>query len=142
MSALAEAHAISSSVVSGRDPRETVAAVREAADQVREQSRPRFLDVQSGAWVGNQTFYPTDVTGPTDLRRAAAPTGSDWDDRDDPILAEARSLLADDVPMDALLEVDAEVSRRIERATAEARELAEAPGTLAEVATSGVWSGS
>jgi 2-oxoisovalerate dehydrogenase E1 component len=142
MSALAEAHAIESSVASGRDPRETVAAVREAAEQVRARSRPRFLDIQSGTWAGNATFYATDVTGPTDLRSAAAPTGSDWYDRDDPVLAEARSLLADGVPMDALLEVDAEVTRRIEQATAAARELPEAPGALAEIATSGVWSGS
>ena len=142
MSALAEAHAIESSVASGREPRETLAAVRQAAEQVRAQSRPRFLDVQSGGWAGNATFYPTDVTGPTDLCRAAAPTGSDWDDRDDPVLSEARSLLGEGVPMDALLEVDAEVTRRIEQATVAARELAEAPGTLAEVATSGIWSGS
>jgi TPP-dependent pyruvate/acetoin dehydrogenase alpha subunit len=142
MSALAEVHAISSSVANGRNPGETVDALRDATERVRAQSRPHFLDVQSTAWRGNETFYPKDVTGPTDLRRAAGPTGSDWDDHDDPVLAEARNLLGAGVPMDALLEVDAEVTRRIEQATAEARELAEAPGTLTQLATSGVWSGS
>jgi acetoin:2,6-dichlorophenolindophenol oxidoreductase subunit alpha len=138
LSALAEAHAIVSSVVDGRNPREVAAALGEAAEQARRESGPRFLDVQSAPWPGNAFFYPKDVTGPTDLRRAEAPTGDDWDDRDDPVLHEARDLLGEGVRIDELLEVEAEVGRRIDDAVEEARRLAEA-GPPGEIARSGVW---
>jgi TPP-dependent pyruvate/acetoin dehydrogenase alpha subunit len=138
LSALAEAHSIESRVVDGRDARAVLDVLRAATDRVRSALRPRFLDVQSAPWPGNSFFYPKDVTGPTDLRRAEAPTGEDWDDRDDPVLNEARALLADGASIDGLLEVEAEVSRRIEQAVGEARTIAEA-GPPAEVARLGVW---
>jgi TPP-dependent pyruvate/acetoin dehydrogenase alpha subunit len=138
LSALAEAHSVESAVVDGRDPRAVLDALRAATDRARSDSRPRFLDVQSAPWPGNAFFYPRDVTGPTDLRRAAAPTGQDWDDRDDPLLNEARALLAEGASIDGLLEVDAEVTRRIEDAVVEARRLDEV-GPPADVAHSGVW---
>lgn len=140
--ALAEAHAITSSVVDGRNPREVVDVLLEMTDCVRAQSLPCFLDVQSAAWAGNVTFYPKDVTGPTDLRRAMAPTGQRWDDRDDPVLQEARHLLADGLALEVLLELDAEVTREIERAVSAAHEMTEAPGSPAEIARADVWSSS
>jgi TPP-dependent pyruvate/acetoin dehydrogenase alpha subunit len=138
LSGLAEAHSIESRVVDGRDPRAVVDALRVATERVRSGSRPSFLDVQSAPWPGNAFFYPKDVTGPTDLRRAEAPTGEEWDDRDDPVLNEARALLADGVSIDDLLELEAEMTRRIEQAAEEARTITES-GPPAEVARSGVW---
>jgi len=138
LSGLAEAHSIESSVVDGRDPRATLEAMRGAADRVRSGPRPHFLDVQSAPWAGNSFFYPKDVTGPTDLRRAQVPTGEEWDDRDDPVLNEARALLADDASIDELLEVEAEVTRRIGQAVEEAGAIDEA--ATGEAARSGVWS--
>jgi pyruvate dehydrogenase E1 component alpha subunit len=138
LSRLAEAHAIESSVVDGRDPRATLGAMRSAADRTRSGPRPHFLDVQSAPWAGNSFFYPKDVTGPTDLRSAQAPTGEKWDDRDDPVLNEARALLADGASIEELLEVEAEVTSRIERAAEEARTIEE--GALDEAARAGVWS--
>lgn len=138
LGALAEAHAIASAVVDGRSPRSTLAALGEAAEHARAESRPRFLDVRSPPWPGNATFYPKDVTGPTDLRRAETPTGQDWDDRDDPVLQETRDLLADGATIEDLLAVEVEVTARIERAVEEARTISEA-GTAAEIARAGVW---
>jgi TPP-dependent pyruvate/acetoin dehydrogenase alpha subunit len=138
LTGLATAHSLESAVVDGRDPRAVLEVLRTATEGVRSDSRPRFLDVQSAPWAGNAFFYPRDVTGPTDLRRAEAPTGEDWHDRDDPVLNEARALLADGASIDELLTVEAEVTRRIERAAGEARSIAEA-GPPAEVVRSGVW---
>jgi TPP-dependent pyruvate/acetoin dehydrogenase alpha subunit len=139
LGALAEAHAIASGVVDGRSPRSTLAALRDAADGARGDSRPRFVDVRSAPWPGNAFFYPQDVTGPTDVRRAEAPAGNDWDDRDDPVLQEARDLLGEGAAIEDLLAVEAEVTARIEQAAEEARAIAEA-GSAAEAARAGVWS--
>jgi pyruvate dehydrogenase E1 component alpha subunit len=138
LSRLAEAHSIESSAVDGRVPRATLEAMRGAAEKVRSGPRPYFLDVQSAPWAGNSFFYPKDVTGPTDLRRAEALTGEEWDDRDDPVLNEARALLADGASIEELLEVEAEVTARIEQAAEESRTVAEAE--RGEAARSGVWS--
>jgi TPP-dependent pyruvate/acetoin dehydrogenase alpha subunit len=138
LSGLAEAHSLETAVVDGRDPRAVLDALRAAAESTRADSRPRFLDVQSAPWPGNAFFYPKDVTGPTDLRRAETQTGEEWHDRDDPVLNEAREQLAEGASIDELLEVEAEVTRHIEAAVEEARRLAEA-GPVHEVARSGVW---
>jgi TPP-dependent pyruvate/acetoin dehydrogenase alpha subunit len=139
LSALADAHGIASAVVDGRSPRATLTAMAEATEGARADSRPRFLDVRSAFWPGNATFFPKDVTGPTDLRRALEPTGSDWDDRDDPVLQETRDLLAEGAAIGELLAVDEQLSRRIEQAAEDARTISEA-GPAATVARSGVWS--
>ena len=75
------------------------------------------------------TFYPKDVTGPTDLRIAKTPSGDPWHDHHDPVLQEARDLLADGVTVETLLEVDAEVTQALELAV----ETAENHGRIVDV---------
>jgi TPP-dependent pyruvate/acetoin dehydrogenase alpha subunit len=100
LTALAAVHDVEAESVDGRDARATTRALRDLVAVTRSDARPRFLEVRSAPWRGNATFYPTDVTGPTDVTLAATPTGDDWYDHDDPILNEARALLADDLPVE------------------------------------------
>ncbi|MEA2333312.1 MAG: acetoin:2,6-dichlorophenolindophenol oxidoreductase subunit alpha [Thermoleophilaceae bacterium] len=139
LTAVAEAHGVRAAVADGRRPREVVSALRDAAGHTRDTLTPSFLEVRSAEWPGNAAFFPKDVTGPTDLSAAAAQSGSPWYDADDPVLAEARELLAEGVPAERLQAVEAEVTAEIEAAAEHALTAAPASASLAEVAHSDVW---
>lgn len=110
------------SEVPGNRPRPLVAEMGRLASETRADSMPHYLEVQTAPWPGNQTFFPTNATGRTDLARANQPSANDWSAREDPVLVEARGLLDDGVELDELLAVDAELTAKIAAAVGRGRD--------------------
>ena len=134
--AIAEAHRVRGRAVDARQPAAVLDALGTLTDEVRGGTGPRFLDAQAAAWPGNATFFPQDATGPTDLRDAAQQIDDPWRSVDDPLLNECRRLLAREVRMAAMLELDAAVRAQVTRAADRALR---APMPPPDVAFADVW---
>jgi TPP-dependent pyruvate/acetoin dehydrogenase alpha subunit len=141
IAALAVVNRVEAAVADGRHVRQVVAALEQTAEGARTSSCPRFVEVRCGPWPGNATFYPRDVTGPTDIARARNSASDQWQGRDDPVLQEARELLAEGVAIDDLLRLDEETQSWIDDALVRARSWPDAERGLGEIALSDVWSG-
>jgi pyruvate dehydrogenase E1 component alpha subunit len=133
-SEVAAAHGAVADTVDGRDPRATVSALAAAAARARSGAGPQFLEVRSEPWPGNATFIPQ-TSGTVDLAAAAEPA-VDRFAAGDPVLAEARALLADGVTMATMLELDERITGSIRSAL---RAAAEAPPPPEEAALEHVW---
>ena len=135
---LATVHRVPAVSADAGDPEAVAAAMGAATRAVRAGSGPRFIEAHSAPWPGNRTFLPRLVTGALDLREAqgAAPAG--WA-AGDPILREARALLADGTPPAAIAELDETIRTQVRtafsRAVAASPPRAERSRVLA-----GVWS--
>ncbi len=134
---LAEVHQVGASAVDAGDPEAIAAAMLEAAGTVRAGDGPRFIEARSEPWPGNATFLPRLVHGELDLRTApGASRAAGWS-ATDPILAEARALLADGVSLESMLELDRSIRAAVREAFERARAAPPAPDA---VALAGVWS--
>lgn len=131
---LAEAHGVESAVVDGRRPRDTLAALAQAADHVRRDGGPRFLEVGSEPWPGNSTFLPH-PTPWLDLASANDPPHDPFE-AGDPVRTEARALLSGGRPVRELQDLDAQVTTQARRALASAARARLAP---ASVVLDSVW---
>jgi TPP-dependent pyruvate/acetoin dehydrogenase alpha subunit len=105
LTALAEVHQIPSSTVDASEPRAIEAAMAASAGAVRGGGGPRFIEARTEPWPGNRTFLPTLVDGELDLALATARPPAGWA-ASDPVVREARALLADGVSAAALGELD------------------------------------
>ena len=134
--ALAEVHQITAAVVDAGDAAAVGAAMRDGAAAVREGAGPHFIEARTPPWPGNAGFIPALATGALDLAAAvdAAPAAG-WDEHD-PLLREARTLLAAGAALEELLELDAPIATAMCEAFARARAAAPAP---AQAAFEGVW---
>jgi pyruvate dehydrogenase E1 component alpha subunit len=139
LSALATAHRVETTIADGRRVRDTVRALDAAVKDTRASSRPRFVEVRSGPWPGNATFFPTDVTGPTQLLSDHGHADA-WADRDDPVLQEVSALRADGVDDAQLRALDAETTVWINDALGRVRAVDESVQSLADIAGGDVWS--
>jgi hypothetical protein len=131
---LAAAHGVESAVVDGRRPRATLAVMAQAANHVRRDGGPRFLEVGSEPWPGNSTFLPH-PTPWLDLASADDPP-HDAFAAGDPVRAETRALLHGGTPLRELQVLDAQVTARARGALASA---ARAPLAPAWAARDSVW---
>jgi TPP-dependent pyruvate/acetoin dehydrogenase alpha subunit len=131
---LAAAHGVESAVVDGRRPRDTLAVMAQAANHVRRDGGPRFLEVGSEPWPGNSTFLPH-PTPWLDLASADDPP-HDAFAAGDPVRAETRALLHGGTPLRELQVLDAQVTARARGALASA---ARAPLAPASAARDSVW---
>ncbi len=122
LSDIVQAHEIPAEEVPGNRPRDVVTAMRRLALETREDSAPRYLEMQTVPWPGNQTFFPTNLTGRTDLSRGDASGGEGWSAREDPVVVEARDLLGDGIALDELLSMDTDLSADIATAIDRARD--------------------
>lgn len=134
LAGLARAHGLSASTVDGRDPRGTLAAVEHAARSVRAGAGPHFLEVHTEPWPGNATFIPR-LTRALELESVERPPTDEFD-AGDPVRAEARALLAERIPLELMLDVDAAISARMQLAFEAA---AAAPAPAPEAAFEAVW---
>jgi TPP-dependent pyruvate/acetoin dehydrogenase alpha subunit len=122
--ALAEVHQIPARAVDAGEAEAIAKAMREDAAAVRAGTGPHFIEARTPQWRGNASFIPTLATGPLDLRDAAtAQPPAGWAQLD-PLLREARALLATGVELAQLLELDTAVAtaatEAFDRATAAA----------------------
>jgi pyruvate dehydrogenase E1 component alpha subunit len=131
---VAAAHGAVSDTVDGRDPRATASALAAAAARARGDGGPQFLEVRSEPWPGNATFIPQ-TSGALDLAAAAEPP-VDRFAAGDPVLAEARALLADGVTMTTMLHRDERITTSVRTAL---RTAADAPPPPDEAAFEHVW---
>lgn len=115
------AHGIPAEVVAGNRPRDVFAAMQRLAVATRTDSAPRYLEMQTVPWPGNQTFFPTNPAGRTDLSRAGEAAGEGWSPGEDPVMVEARELVAGGMALDELLAVDTELSAEVATAVDRAR---------------------
>jgi TPP-dependent pyruvate/acetoin dehydrogenase alpha subunit len=134
---LAAAHQVPALTVDANDARAIATAMDGAAGAVRAGGGPRFIEARSEPWPGNSTFLPRLVTGALDLGDARGP-GERWSAAD-PILREARALLAEDVSLEAMLELDEAISAAVDDAFERAAAAPAPPESLA-LALGGVWS--
>ena len=118
--AIAELHRTPGEVVDARHPALVVEAMGRLAAETRQGGGPRFLEARAAAWEGNQSFFPHDATGPTDVADAARGHDDPWRSDDDPVLNECRRLLEAGVSMTELAEVDRRVSAEVGAAFAAA----------------------
>lgn len=132
---IAAAHGVPAEVIDATDPRRAAPAMSDAAAAARGGDGPRFLEMRSAPWPGNRGFLPT-RRPPTELDGALAPPRDPWQSSD-PVLAEVRSLVAEETALAALSELDAEIRARMARAAAAA---ATAPLAPATAALADVWS--
>jgi len=121
LTAIAEVHQVGASAADARHPQALCAAAVDAASAVRRDRAPFLLEARAAAWPGNAPFFPEDLTGPTSIADAATRRGEAWYDADDPVLNEARALLADGVALERLAEAADAAHERMERAFAAAR---------------------
>jgi pyruvate dehydrogenase E1 component alpha subunit len=135
LTALAEVHQIPATAVDAGEPRVIEAAMAAAAGAVRGGGGPRFIEAHTEPWPGNRTFLPSLVDGELDLAQAAAQTPSGWAVAD-PIVREARALLAEGVAAAALDELDEAISAAVAEAFTAA---AAAPTPPAGAAFDDVW---
>ena len=137
-----QALSIPSSLVNGADAEATLAAVQDAAQQIRKTGKPVFLEVTLERWPGSHQVTAAFPTGITDLEMAwdesrIAGKHADWIKRFDPLrlyvkkLVETKTMTKQDV-----LALDKNVQDDI----AKARAFAEAsPYPKSEVALQGVF---
>jgi hypothetical protein len=88
----------------------------------RTDSAPRYLEMQTVPWPGNQTFFPTNPAGRTDLSRVGEASGDGWSPGEDPVMVEARELVDHGMSLEELLAMDAEVSAEVATAVDRARD--------------------
>jgi TPP-dependent pyruvate/acetoin dehydrogenase alpha subunit len=136
---LAEVHQIPASAVEAGDPRAIEAAMAADASAVRAGGGPRFIEARTEPWPGNRTFLPTLPDGALDLAEAAAaaPPLAGWA-ANDPVVREARALLADGIGAAAIEEIDESIRVQVREAFAAA---ATAPPPPVAAAMDGVWGG-
>jgi TPP-dependent pyruvate/acetoin dehydrogenase alpha subunit len=111
--------------VEGADVDELDALFTDLRGAVREEGRPRFVEVRFDRWPGNYDLWPTLVGGATELAWAfdatPPPELAAWCGRADPILREARAMVAGGIVGTAdLLQVDAEVQAEMDEAADQA----------------------
>jgi TPP-dependent pyruvate/acetoin dehydrogenase alpha subunit len=134
---LAAVHQVRANAVDAGDPQAIAQAMLEAAGTVRAGDGPRFIEARSQPWPGNATFLPRLVDGELDLGAGlAASQAAGWSAAD-PILAEARALLADGVSPEAMLELDHSIQAAVREAFRRAEAAPPAPDA---VALAEVWS--
>jgi TPP-dependent pyruvate/acetoin dehydrogenase alpha subunit len=133
---LAAVHQIPARAVDAGEAEAIAAAMREDVTAVREGGGPRFIEARTPPWPGNASFLPKLVSGPLDLRDAAAPQAAPGWPELDPLLREARALLASGVELTRLLELDDAVAATAAESFATA---AAAPPAPAAAAFEGVW---
>jgi acetoin:2,6-dichlorophenolindophenol oxidoreductase subunit alpha len=132
---LAAAHGLRASAVDARHPAAVLACVAQLVEHVRAGRGPAFCEARAGSWPGNDPFFPLDLTGPTDLADATRTRGERWYDFDDPVLNEARRLLAGGVAPETLWDIDAGARAEMAHAlaTASTRPPAEPAAALDDV---------
>ena len=126
---LAEVHQILATVVDGGDARAVEQAMLASVAALRGGSGPRFIEAVSRPWPGNATFLPTLVTGELDLRDATRPHGGDEWQAVDPVLREARALLAEGESLAAMVELDSSIRAAVGDAFERAAAAPLAPGS-------------
>jgi TPP-dependent pyruvate/acetoin dehydrogenase alpha subunit len=136
LTALADAHQIVSSAADAGDPRAIGAALYAAAEAVRSGGGPRFVEARSQPWPGNAAFLPRLVHGELQLSAVHGATADGWWAAD-PIVCEARALLAEGVALEAMLELDRSIRDEAGEAFARAEQAPPAPQATA---LAGVWS--
>jgi TPP-dependent pyruvate/acetoin dehydrogenase alpha subunit len=126
---LAEAHGVGGGVVDGRHPRDVLARLTWAADRVRANAGPWFLEVGSEPWPGNSTFLPH-PTPWLDLGLVSDPP-ADAFAAGDPVRAEARALQQEGTAAAALRELDQAITGAARAAFAAAAAADPAPAAIA-----------
>jgi acetoin:2,6-dichlorophenolindophenol oxidoreductase subunit alpha len=127
---LAAVHQIPAAAIDAGDARAIERALLEAAARVRDGDAPRFIEARTEPWPGNATFIPTLATGELDLREAARAASPGWG-AVDPLLREARALLAEGHALEDLLALDRAILEHAARAFERARAAAPAPAAAA-----------
>jgi TPP-dependent pyruvate/acetoin dehydrogenase alpha subunit len=128
---LAEVHQIPSRALDAGEAEVIAAAMGEDAAAVRAGAGPRFIEARTPQWPGNASFIPTQSGGVLDLRDAAAPAPPAGWPALDPLLREARALLAAGANIEQLLELDALIATAAAEAFARAAAAAPAPSAAA-----------
>jgi TPP-dependent pyruvate/acetoin dehydrogenase alpha subunit len=122
------AHRVGVEEADATNPRQIADAIERAAAFARAGGGPRFVLAQTVPWPGNLTFLPQPLP-PLDLSLAVRQS-SGWE-LADPIVAEARALIDDGVPMTTLLSLDAQITAGMQAAVREAAAAPAAPGSVA-----------
>jgi pyruvate dehydrogenase E1 component alpha subunit len=128
--ALAAVHQIPAAAVDAGDVAAITEAMLDGAAAVRGGGGPRFIEARTPPWAGNATFIPSLATGELELAEAATAPADGWA-QVDPVLREARSLLAEGVALAALVSLDAEVSAAAKAAFERAAAAPLAPSSAA-----------
>jgi TPP-dependent pyruvate/acetoin dehydrogenase alpha subunit len=108
-----------------------------AVHHVRSKRRPMFLEARTNRWPGNMLAGDPSLsaTGPTDISMAWSPPANDQYEawyRSDPVLRLTRAVIEEEIAdQAALLKLDAQVKRQIDRALAAARAAPEPTGESA-----------
>jgi len=124
---LAEVHQIPARAVDAGEAEAIAAAMGEDVAAVRAGDGPRFIEARTPQWPGNASFIPTLATGVLALRDAAAAKPPPGWRQLDPLLREARALLAAGAGLEQLLELDAQIANAAAEAFARAAAAAPAP---------------
>jgi TPP-dependent pyruvate/acetoin dehydrogenase alpha subunit len=134
---LAAVHQIPAEVVEASDPVGLAASFAAAADAVRADGGPRFLEARSEPWPGN-SFMPDPEAPRFDLGAAAAAANEDGWPAADPLGQLVRRLLGDGLALAEIEVLDHAVRTGMEAA---AERAAARPVAPAAAATENVWRG-